>query len=103
MSRPFVSVIIPVYNDPGRIRVALEALLHQTYPADAYEVIVADNGSTDETPGVVDEFDKKRPGLVRMVVEDKIQSSYAARNKALAAARGENEQYAKGRMGDFTH
>lgn len=85
---PFVSVIIPVYNDPERIGKALDKLVEQTYPVGSYEIIVADNGSTDETPHVIQEYCDKYPDLVRMVVEKEIQSSYAARNKAVGRARG---------------
>ena len=46
---PFVSVIVPVFNDEDRIARAVEALIHQTYPNDRYEVIVVDNGSTDNS------------------------------------------------------
>ncbi len=47
-SAPFVSVIIPVYNDTERLQRCLDALEEQTYPADRYEVVVVDNGS--DTP-----------------------------------------------------
>ena len=85
----FVSVIIPVYNDPVGIDKCLKALVEQTWPRDAYEIIVADNRSTDETQCIIQNYAKKYPDLVRIVVEKEIQSSYAARNKALRAARGE--------------
>jgi hypothetical protein len=44
-AEPFVSVIVPVYNDAVRLARCLAALEIQTYPADCYEVIVVDNGS----------------------------------------------------------
>lgn len=80
---PFVSVIVPVYNDAERIGKCIEALLDQTYYPDRYEVLIIDNGSTDETCKVV----KKYP--VKLLFETEKQSSYAARNKGLAAAKGE--------------
>ncbi|MCK4793851.1 MAG: glycosyltransferase, partial [Desulfobacteraceae bacterium] len=85
----FVSVIIPVYNDPVGIDKCLKALVEQTWPRDAYEIIVADNRSTDETQCIIQNYAEKYPELVRLVVENDIQSSYAARNKGLQAARGE--------------
>lgn len=45
---PFVSVIVPVFNDERRLRRCLEALELQTCPSASYEVVVVDNGS--ETP-----------------------------------------------------
>lgn len=83
------SVIVPVYNDPLRIRKVLSQLVIQSYPKDSYEIIVSDNGSTDSTPRVIHDYCEKYPDLVHMVIEDKIQSSYAARNKGLKIARGE--------------
>ncbi len=81
--QPFVTVIVPVYNDKQRIKLCIEALLKQTYPRDRYEVIVVDNGSTDGTRAAIQQYP------VTMLVEDQIQSSYAARNKGLAQARGD--------------
>ena len=85
----FVSVIVPVYNNPAGMRIVLTGLTSQTYPRDRYEVIVADNGSTDETAQVVNGFIEGVPELVSMVTEADIQGSYAARNKGIGAARGE--------------
>lgn len=80
---PFVSVIIPVYNDSARLKLCLDALRHQTYPADRFEVLVVDNGSTDDIDAVARAF----PSAV--FSRETAPGSYAARNKALAVARGE--------------
>ena len=53
LSTPFVSVIIPVYNDPERLKTCLQALEEQTYPKSAYEVIVVDNGSDESIEPLV--------------------------------------------------
>jgi glycosyltransferase involved in cell wall biosynthesis len=81
--RPFVSVIVPVYNDAMRIRACIEKLLSQTYPSQQYEIIIIDNGSTDATPDTVKHFP------VKYLNENKIQGSYAARNKGIRNAAGE--------------
>ena len=86
---PFVSVIVPVYNDPGGISETLDSLIDQTYPRTRYEIIVVDNGSTDETPGVIQERQRQHPHLLRTFVESAIQSSYAARNRGIRNARGD--------------
>src|SRR6478672_8526953 len=52
---PFVSVIVPVFNDPVRLRTCLQALGRQSYPRDRFEVIVVDNGSAPPAGPVVDE------------------------------------------------
>lgn len=46
---PLVSVVIPVRNDAKRLAVCLESLAKQNYPGSRYEVIVIDNGSTDQS------------------------------------------------------
>ena len=84
---PFVSVIVPVLNDPGGIRTCVGALVDQTYPVGAFEIVVADNGSTVETRETIERLREAAGDRLRVVVEPR-RSSYAARNRALAAARG---------------
>jgi glycosyltransferase involved in cell wall biosynthesis len=81
-TRPFVSVIVPVWNDAGRLEECLRALEGQTYPGDLCEVLVVDNGSEEPIGPVV-----ARHGRARLVCERR-PGSYAARNKGLAHARG---------------
>jgi len=79
---PLVSVIIPVRNDPGGIRQVLDCLAAQTVPKSLFEVIIGDDGSSpDCLPRVA--ADKR----VR-VVSGPPRTSYAARNMAVAASRG---------------
>jgi glycosyltransferase involved in cell wall biosynthesis len=82
------SVIIPVYNNPHGLKKVLASLVEQDFPKDQYEIIVADNCSTDESLDVVHEYAENYPNLVKCVIEDKIQSSYAARNKGINTAKG---------------
>lgn len=85
----FISVIIPVYNDPNGLSVTLKSLLNQSYPKDQYEIIVVDNNSTDGTPNIIRDYAKKNPQLIISLVEKNIQSSYAARNKGIKNSKGE--------------
>ncbi|WP_209590353.1 glycosyltransferase [Halarchaeum rubridurum] len=80
------SVVVPVYNDPDGLSTTVESLLAQD--TDDYEVVVADNGSTDETAALAAEFADTEP-RVRRVVEDDVQGSYAARNAGIEAAEGD--------------
>lgn len=52
-----VSVVIPTYNDKEALELTLAAFNCQTYPSDRYEVIVIDDGSTDNTQELVETFD----------------------------------------------
>jgi glycosyltransferase involved in cell wall biosynthesis len=80
---PFISVVIPVWNSPDSIAKCLSALAAQTYPRDRYEVLVVDNGSTDETADVVRCFP-----LATLLAEP-VAGSYRARNRGVRSARGE--------------
>jgi glycosyltransferase involved in cell wall biosynthesis len=82
-AQPFVSVIVPVYNDPERLRLCLRALGRQTYPRARYEVVVVDNGSDESVEPLVAESDRAR------LCREERPGSYAARNRGLSQARGE--------------
>lgn len=69
-----VSVIVPVRDDPERLRACLTALARQTLPDEQFEVVVVDNASRE--PVTIDD-----PG-VRVVREPRV-GSYAARNRGL--------------------
>lgn len=56
MTEVEISVIIPTYNRKSLLKKTLESLLNQTYPKDKYEILVCDDGSTDGTGDVVNEF-----------------------------------------------
>ncbi|MGZ3898471.1 MAG: glycosyltransferase family 2 protein [Flavisolibacter sp.] len=77
---PLVSIIIPTYNRGGVIRKAIESALNQAYSH--REIIVVDDGSTDDTEAVVSAFSG-----VTYIRQDR-QGQGAARNKGLRHARG---------------
>ena len=83
VKRPFVSVVIPVFNNGDTLGRVLDGLAAQTWPKDRFEVIVADNNSTDDSADVAAKKGAK------VVTETARQSSYAARNKGIEAAKGE--------------
>jgi glycosyltransferase involved in cell wall biosynthesis len=84
---PFVSVIVPVYNDPEGIRATLDALVRQSSSAEDHEVVVVDNGSTDRTRTIVQGYCEAFDAI-DLVVEDEVQGSYAARNRGIRATSG---------------
>lgn len=68
MKKYKISVVIPVYNEADYLRECLDSLAKQTYLA--YEVIVVDNNSSDDSPAIANEYafvnlvHEKRQGLV---------------------------------------
>ncbi len=81
--QPFVSVVIPVFNAADMIDELLQSLLVLDYPADHYEIIVVDNGSTDNTRQLVEKYP------VILLEERETPGPAAARNKGIRHARGE--------------
>jgi glycosyltransferase involved in cell wall biosynthesis len=77
-----ISVIIPTYNRAREVGAAVDSALAQTRPA--LEIIVVDDGSTDETPDVL-----ARYGDGIRVVRQNNQGVAAARNAGIAVARGD--------------
>lgn len=77
-----VSIIIPVYNGAWCLKETLESVRSQTYAN--FEIIVVNDGSTDESELVIQSFDDHR---VRYVFQPN-KGVCAARNKGLSLARG---------------
>src|SRR4029079_13708797 len=79
-----VSVIVPARNAGGDIDGLLSALAAQTFPREHFEVVFADDGSTD---GSLDAADSR--GLFIRIVDAGGRGAYGARNLAVAASAGE--------------
>ena len=84
---PYVSVIIPTYNRARMLPITLDSFVAQDYPEDQYEIIVANNNSTDDTRQVLDDY-CTRQQRVRFITESR-QGVHYARNSAARIARGE--------------
>lgn len=80
---PFVSVVVPAYNEHTTIVGCIESLLAQEYPAERREIIIVDNNSTDDTAEIIQKYP------VTLLYEREIQTSYAARNRGVRHASGE--------------
>jgi GT2 family glycosyltransferase len=81
-TQPQVSVIIPTYNCARYLPEAIDSVLAQTYRD--FEIIVVDDGSTDDTPDVL-----ARYGEAILVIRQPNQGRGAARNAGILAARGQ--------------
>ena len=81
---PEVSVLMAVYNGQSHVREAIDGILSQTFRA--FEFIIVNDGSTDETARILDECDD--PRIVRLD-HARNQGLIAALNTGLGAASGE--------------
>jgi glycosyltransferase involved in cell wall biosynthesis len=82
MEESLISCIIPVYNGERYLRESLDSILTQTYRP--LEIIVADDGSTDETPNVAQSYER-----AITYVQQANAGYWAAKNLGLSVAHGE--------------
>lgn len=82
-----LSVVIPCLNAAGTIAEQLDALAGQSWPG-GWEVIVADNGSTDRSREIVESYRDHLPGLKLVDASDRRGQAHA-RNLGAAAATGD--------------
>ncbi len=81
---PNVSVIVPVYNAQETIRECIDSLLQLNYPKANLELIFVNNGSTDGTPAILEQYSND----IQILHEAK-RGPAAARNKGVLNANGE--------------
>jgi len=77
-----VSVVVPAYNAAATIGECMVALNNQSLPRDSYEVIVVDDGSTDETSSIAASYGAR-------VLKQANSGPALARNKGIAEAHGD--------------
>jgi 1,2-diacylglycerol 3-beta-glucosyltransferase len=87
----FVSVIIAARNEQMNIANCLESAAQQTYPSTLFEIIVADDGSTDKTEAICQEFIQRYPHmkLVHVQEDDYLRGKSNALAQGIDAAQGE--------------
>lgn len=81
---PLVSVLMPAFNAEQYIAQAIESVLQQTYPH--FELLILNDGSTDRTQQILDQFDDERIVKVHLTQN---QGLVNARNQLVAAAKGD--------------
>jgi glycosyltransferase involved in cell wall biosynthesis len=89
MQPGLVTTIIPVYNRPAMLRDAVESVLAQTYRP--IEIVIVDDGSTDDTPAVADALARQHPEI--RVIHQQNRGVGPAREAGRVAARGEFIQH----------
>jgi cellulose synthase/poly-beta-1,6-N-acetylglucosamine synthase-like glycosyltransferase len=85
--RPLVSIIIAAYNEEQRIRTKLENCQHLDYPPEKIEILVASDGSIDQTEAIVEEFAERDP-RIRLLRAGRVGKS-EVQNLAAQQTRGE--------------
>ena len=80
-----ISIIIPVYNVEKYLRVCLDSVINQSYSD--YEVILVDDGSTDSSPAICDEYCSKDNRF--QVIHQENMGLASARNTGIRAAKGQ--------------
>ena len=81
-----VSVIVPVYNAEEYIGATLDSIINQDF--NSYEIIVVDDGSTDQSPEIISEKLTKSTADYRIIRQDNAGVS-SARNRGMEDATGE--------------
>ncbi|MEL6166236.1 MAG: glycosyltransferase [Cyanobacteria bacterium J06628_3] len=83
---PFISIVIPTYNRPERLKECLESLTNLEYPRDSYEVVVVDDGSKMSLEPVVELLKNQ---LEITLIKQVNQGPATARNTGANQAKGE--------------
>lgn len=84
VTRPVVSVVIPVYNAGEFLREAIESILHQSFQD--FELIAINDGSTDDSADILFNYQRQEPRL--QVYTQSNQGSAVARNLGCQKAQG---------------
>lgn len=86
-SKIILSIGVPVYNVDKYLRKCVDSLLAQDLPTSDYEIILVDDGSTDDCPQICDEYAAAHDNI--RVIHQPNAGLSAARNTSIAAAHGE--------------
>ncbi|MGG0888367.1 glycosyltransferase [Cytobacillus horneckiae] len=86
-----VTIGIPVYNDAKNIGHCLETIINQSFPFSDIEIICVDDGSTDQTPSIIKEYQKKHNinGNINYLRHENTGNPTKARNRIIESAEGE--------------
>lgn len=88
MSSTPVSIVVTAHNYADYLPRCLDSALNQTYPSDCYDIIVVDDGSTDETPDILKEYRFEHPKMIQ-TIRLEAEGLPTACNTGIAAADGE--------------
>lgn len=86
---PFLTVVIPAYNEGKMVETAISSVIAADYPHDRLEVCVVDDGSTDDTWRYIQRAAAEHPHLITPVRFPKNRGKRAALEKGFRSARGD--------------
>ena len=86
---PLFSVIVPAYNEEKSIKETLQSIINLEYPKDKLDIIVVNDGSTDNTKEIVKDFIQKNQDHHITLINQKNQGKGRAMNVGLEIAKGE--------------
>jgi glycosyltransferase involved in cell wall biosynthesis len=83
------SIVIPVYNEEGSLKVLFQEILTAVTPLGRrYEIIFVDDRSDDQTPIILKELEQNLPEIVRVITLDRRSGQTFALRKGLSEAKG---------------
>lgn len=86
---PIISIGVPAYNEGKTITKTINSIVKSNYPSDKIEIIVVNDGSTDNTADIVNRLIKKHKGFGIRLINKENGGKASAVNTALREAKGE--------------
>jgi glycosyltransferase involved in cell wall biosynthesis len=84
---PFITIIVPAYNEEGYISLCLDSILKSDYPNEKMEIFIVDGMSTDNTREIVQEYNNEHPFI--QVIENRQRDTPVGMNLGIKASKGE--------------
>ena len=85
---PMLTVVIPAYNEGAMVEQSIESVAHSHYPRERLQILVVDDGSTDDTWTYIERAAQRHPGLVSAHRLERNQGKRAALAAGFRRARG---------------
>ena len=87
--KPFVSIVVPMYNSQATIESCLDSLINLDYPENRYEMIIVDDHSTDSSVKIVKDFTHVHDRIRLLRQREGKKGPAAARNLGIRHAKGD--------------